>query len=173
MKNMFFLLASGIILIAGAAKAQSAGTDTATRNFIINASIAGVQEISAGKLASEKAVDPEVKSFGNKMVADHTKAENQLLEVAKKKGYQLPANATGPTAPNPMLKNASGKDFDRVYVHMMAPDHRSAVVLFQKYAVTGKDPDIKAFARQTLPTLKEHLALITAIDKKMKNASTK
>jgi len=169
MKNMLFLFAFVGALNSRPVKAQTAVTDTATKNFIIQASVAGIQEINAGKLASEKATDPQVKSFGNRMVTDHTRAENQLVDLAKRKGYQIPANATGPTAPDPMLKNAVAKDFDRIYVHMMVPDHRSAVSLFQKYAVSGKDPDIKAFAQQTLPTLKAHLEAIEAIDRQLKN----
>lgn len=66
-----------------------------------------------------------------------------------------------------MLKNTDPKDFDRMYVHMMVPGHRSTVQLFEKYALTGKDPDVRAFAQQTLPTLKEHLAAIVAIDNGM------
>jgi putative membrane protein len=173
MKNVLFLLALDIALFAGPVVAQSASTDTATKDFIVQASIAGIQEVSAGRLASEKAVDPEVKSYGAKMVADHSKAEDQLLQLAKKKGYEIPATATTPAASNPMLKKASGKDFDREYVHMMVPDHRDAVQLFQKYAINGKDPDIKAFAQQTLQVIKQHLAQITAIDNKMKGATTK
>lgn len=167
------MLACSGLLIATAASAQSANTDTASKTFLIKASIAGVQEISAGELAAEKAVDPQIRSFGSQMVADHSKAENELLQLAKKKGYQIPANAMGPTAPNPMLTKASGKDFDREYVHMMVPDHRDAVQLFQNYAISSKDPDVKAFAQQTLQVIKQHLALITAIDNKMKGATTK
>jgi uncharacterized protein (DUF305 family) len=64
-----------------------------------------------------------------------------------------------------MLKNTPAKDFDRVYVHMMVPDHAQTVQLFEKYALTGKDPDVNAFAKQMLPILKDHLASITAIDR--------
>ena len=72
-----------------------------------------------------------------------------------------------------MLKNIPAKDFDRIYVRMMVPDHRQTIQLFEKYAVTGKDPDVRAFAQQTLPVLKEHLASITAIDNSMKDEAAK
>jgi putative membrane protein len=54
---------------------------------------------------------------------------------------------------------------------MMVPGHRSAIKLFQQYATNGQDPDIKAFAEQTLPVLKEHLTIITGIDNKMKKST--
>jgi putative membrane protein len=60
-----------------------------------------------------------------------------------------------------------------MYVHMMEPDHRQTVQLFERYALTGKDPEVRAFAQQTLPILKEHLAAITAIDNSMTQASAK
>jgi putative membrane protein len=173
MKKLTILFLFAALAAFNLARAQSANTDTATRNFIIQASISGLQEINSGQLAAQKALDPQVKAFGSRMVADHSKAQQKLMQLAKTKDYQIPPNATGGVVPDVMLKNATGKDFDRIYVHMMVPDHRSAVALFQKYAVTGKDPDIKTFVQQTLPVLKDHLATITAIDNKLKNLSAK
>jgi len=107
------------------------------------------------------------------MVTDHTKAQAQLMQLAKAKGYQIPPEATGGMVLDPMLTKASGKNFDKMYVHMMVRDHHHTVLLFQTYAVTGKDPDIKAFAQQKLPIVKEHLAAITAIDDKLKTEKAK
>lgn len=164
MKKLTIITAVSL-LFAVAAKAQ---TDTATMNFLVQASIGNLQEISSGRLAAQKAANPKVKAFGNRMVTDHGKAEAQLLALAKKKGYNLPANATSNVADDPMLVKASAPMFDKLYVHMMVPGHRSTAGLFQKYAIAGKDPDIKAFAQQTLPVIKSHLAEIKAIDKEMK-----
>ena len=150
-----------------AAKAQIQNPDTTAKTFIINASIGNMQEIVSGKIAAEKAVSPEVKAFANRMVADHSKAEQQLLQLAKQKGYQIPPEATETPVPEPMLEQATGKEFDKMYVHMMVPGHRNTVYMFETYAIGGKDLDVKAFAQQTLPTLKQHLAMITAIDDRM------
>ncbi|WP_157566070.1 DUF4142 domain-containing protein [Mucilaginibacter arboris] len=153
------------------AKAQTEDQDTTTIHFIVQASISGLQEISAGGLAAQKALRPEVKAFGKRMVADHGKAQTMLMQLAKSKGYQVPSQATSPPVPEPMLTKASGKDFDRLYVHMMVPGHRQTVLLFQNYAIRGKDPAVKAFAQQTLSMLKEHLAAITAIDDTVKEVA--
>ncbi len=104
------------------------------------------------------------------MIDDHSKAENRLMELVRSRGIQIPHEATDPPVEDKMLKNVPAKDFDREYVHMMVPGHRQTVAMFEKYALTGKDPDVKAFAQQTLPVLKEHLAVITAIDNNMKTA---
>ncbi|MGN6181321.1 MAG: DUF4142 domain-containing protein [Mucilaginibacter sp.] len=164
MKRIITVVAA-IWLFAAPVKAQ---TDTATMNFLVQASIGNLQEISSGKLAAQKAVNIKVRAFGNRMVTDHGKTETQLLALAKKKGYNLPPNATSNVVEDPMLVKATDGKFDRLYVHMMVPGHRSAAGLYQRYAIAGKDPEIKAFARQTLPIIKSHLADIKAIDERMK-----
>jgi putative membrane protein len=100
------------------------------------------------------------------MVKDHGQAEQQLLQVAKNRNIDLPAAATGGIKPDVNLKDA-GDNFDKLYVHAMVSSHRSTVAMFQNYAVTGKDPVVRSFAQQMLPTLKEHLAAILAIEKQM------
>jgi putative membrane protein len=169
--HLFFLLMA--LIAAGTANAQDKSNDTTARYFIIQASIANQQEIAMGRLAVDQAISPEVKAFARQMVSDHTKAETQLMQLIRSRGFQIPREATDTPVADPMLKNTPAKDFDRVYVHMMAPGHRETVQLFTKYALTGKDPDVRAFAQQTLPVLKEHLASITAIDQNMKDATAK
>ncbi|MGI4021695.1 MAG: DUF4142 domain-containing protein [Janthinobacterium lividum] len=169
MKKLILLFILTSIAALNTALAQTPDQDTSSLHFITNASIANLNEISAGTLAAQKAVRPEVKAFGQHMVEDHTKAQAALMQLAKSKGYQVPPEATSPVLPEPMLTKAMGKDFDRLYVHMMAPGHRQSVLMFQSYAVNGKNPDVKAFAGQTLPVLKEHLATITAIDAQIKD----
>ena len=170
MKKSIILFALASMASFNVARAQ-ADPDTTALHFIVQASIGNQQEINAGTLASKKALKPEVKAFGQHMVADHTKAQAELLQLAKSKGYQVPAAATMPAVPEPMLVKSSGKDFDRVYVHMMVPGHQKTVLMYQTYAVSGKNPDVKAFAAKTLPSLKEHLTMITAIEKQTKDAA--
>jgi putative membrane protein len=169
--NLLFVLTAFIGF--NTVKAQDKSNDTTARYFIIQASIGNLQEIAMGRLAAQLAVSPEVKAFAQRMVTDHGKAEAQLMQLIKSRGFQIPREATDSPVEDLMLKNTPAKDFDRVYVHMMVPDHRQTVQLFEKYALTGKDPDVRAFAQQTLPIVKEHLASITAIDHNMKDAAAK
>jgi len=169
--NVLFVLTA--LIACNTATAQDKSSDTTARYFIIQASIGNLQEIAMGRLAAEQAVSPEVKAFANRMVADHTKAEEQLMQLIKARGFRIPREATDPPVGDLMLRDTPAKDFDRVYVHMMVPDHRQTVQMFEKYALTGKDPDVRSFAQQTLPVLKEHLASITAIDNSMKDAAAK
>ncbi len=160
-----YLALAATILTAGPAAAQDKSLDTTARYFLIQASIGNVHEAAEGHLAVDHAGAPDVKAFGQRMVTDHNNAEVQLVQVAKASGIALPHEATDPPVPDPMLQKLQGKDFDRMYVHMMVPGHRQTVQLFEKYAVTGKNPAVRAFAQATLPVLKEHLAAIVALDK--------
>jgi putative membrane protein len=166
--NLLFVLTAFIGV--NRANAQDKSNDTTARYFIMQASIGNLQEIAQGRLAAEQAVSPDVKAFAGRMVTDHSKAEAQLMQLIKSRGFQIPREATDTPPEDLMLKNTPAKDFDRVYVHMMVPDHRQTIQLFEKYTLTGKDPDVRAFAQQMLPVLKEHLASITAIDNSMKDA---
>jgi putative membrane protein len=157
----------------GLAKAQSPSADTTARYFLIHASIGNLQEISSGKLAMQKGTTPEIRVFGKMMIDDHGKAEEQLLLVAKRQGILLPQAATEMPVADLNFKKAQGTDFDRLYVHAMVPGHRQTVMMFSDYALTGKNPAVKAFAGQTLPTLKEHVAAITTIDAHLKNQAAR
>lgn len=147
-----------------ATQAQDKSNDTTARYFIIQASIGNLQEIQIAKLVLQRSTNSEIKSFANQMILDHGNAQAQLMKIIRSRNFQIPAEATDTPVDDLMLKNLPAKDFDRMYVHMMVPDHRQAVQLFQGYALTGKDPEVNAFAKETLPTLKEHLAAIVAID---------
>jgi putative membrane protein len=145
-------------------KAQDKSTDTTARYFIIQASISNLQEVATSRVGASRAQNPQVKAFANRMMADHGKSEAQLLDLIKARGFQIPPEATDTPVEDMMLKNTPTDKFDRIFVHMMVTDHRAAVQLFEKYAWTGKDPDVRSFATQTLPVLKEHLQAIIAID---------
>lgn len=148
----------------------AAATPSTTDNdFFTKAGQAGLAEVELGKLAAQKATNAEVKKFAQKMVDDHTKAGNELKELAVKKGKVLPADMdSSHKSTLEKLKGLSGADFDKAYVDAMVDDHKTAVDLFEDEADDGTDADVKAFAGKTLPTLKSHLEMIKAIEAKMK-----
>jgi putative membrane protein len=171
MKSIIIILLLGFGVFSAQAQIPQPDPDTTARHFIIVASIGNLQEASAGQLAVQKAKRADVRSFAQMMVKDHGQAEQQLLQLAKTEGYNIPPAATGGIQPDPALKNA-GDNFDKLYVHGMVAGHRNTVETFETYATNGKDPDVRAFAQKTLPTLKAHLAAITAIDQQL-NAPNK
>lgn len=159
-----------LLALAGClcAKAQipQPDPDTTAKHFLTVASIGNLQEVNAGQLAAQKAKAADVRSFGQMMVKDHGDAEQKLMQLAKLKNINIPEAASGDIQPDTALQNA-GDNFDRLYVHAMLAGHTSTVQTFETYATNGKDPDVRRFAQQTLPTLKKHLAAISAIDKQM------
>ncbi|MGN6637420.1 MAG: DUF4142 domain-containing protein [Mucilaginibacter sp.] len=166
MKRILIVIA--VLGILGlTANAQTGMTDTAAINFIKKASVGGMKEVKAGKLAEQKSGNSDVRSFGNMMVTDHTKANNQLMKLVRSKGYNVSPPSPDETAPDEMLKGTSGHNFDEKYVAMMVKDHQKTITLFQNAVNNVKDPEIRAFAQQTLPVLKRHLSSIQAIATKM------
>ncbi len=152
---------SGIALGQTTSGSGSSGAlDSADRKFLMKAAQGNVAEVETGRLASQKAMDPQVKEFGTTMVQDHTQANEKLMTLAQQKGIQLPSE------PDKMdqkqmdkLQGLSGAQFDRTYSRSMLKDHKKDVKEYEHEAQHAKDPDVKAYAQSVLPTLQHHLAL--------------
>ena len=145
----------------------------ADTHFMMKAAQGGMAEVKMGQLAADKASSPDVKAFGQHMVDDHTKANDQLKSVAQAEGVTLPTDV-GPKeqATYDKLSKLSGAEFDKQYVKDMVMDHQEDVKEFRKEASTGKDEKVKSFASQTLPVLEEHLSKIKGIQSKMGSGSS-
>lgn len=145
---------------ASAKPGSSAAMAKADGAFVRDAAAANKAEVSLGTLAQKNAASPAVKEFGEKMIADHTKAYDELAKVASGKGTPVP---TEPTAAQKRtadkLSKLSGSAFDKEFAAVMVDDHRKAVALFRKEASTGRDADLRSLAAKTLPTLEEHLRM--------------
>jgi putative membrane protein len=166
----------GIILAQAAGNPESPGgpnAQTAAKNadhfFAQNAALSDMVEVTASKLAQQKASSPKVKSFADHMVKDHTQASMRLSTIAKAKGWSLPTqiDPTHSTAISNLQKQ-EGAEFDRSYMTMMVADHELAVKLFEKEAKDGKDSEAKAHAAALLPNLKEHLQMAKSIQGELK-----
>ncbi len=129
----------------------------------------GLAEISLGSLALQKSQNEQVKQLAQKVVDDHTAANNELTPLAASKSVTLPTSTNAKQkATYDKLSGLSGDQFDMEFVKTMVKDHESAVKLFQKQADGGKDADVKAFAAKTLPTLQGHLEMARSMNDSMK-----
>jgi putative membrane protein len=148
-------------VLAQAAKAATpAKPMTADMAFVKEAAVGGMAEVELGNLAKEKAASNDVKQFGARMATDHAKANDELKQWAQQKSVTLPADIDAKhKATRDRLAKLSGAAFDKAYMHEMLMDHQHDVAAFKKEAASGKDPDVKAWAGKTLPTLQEHLKL--------------
>lgn len=143
----------------GASRSQAAGAalGTADRQFIMDAAYGGLAEVELGRMASTKAQSPQVKQFGQKMVDDHGKANQELKTLAQNKAVTLPTELDAKhKATKDRLEKLSGAEFDRAYMQEMVADHRKTVSDFRKQSQSGQDPDVKAWAAKSLPTLEQH-----------------
>jgi putative membrane protein len=141
--------------------ASTAALSAKDKAFMKEAAKGGRMEVDMGKMAQKQGKNADVKSFGSRMVTDHTKANNQLKSLAKKKGVSLDDAA-------PKMEKMGDATFDKDYMAAMVKDHEKDVAEFEKEAKDGSDPDVKAWASKTLPTFKKHLELAKAAQAKVK-----
>lgn len=135
-------------------------------DFAVKAANGGMAELEAARLAREKSPSADVKAFAAMMLTDHQKANEELKALAGRKTITLPARI-GEDAQEDIdeLAKLSGADFDKRYIRLMVDDHEEDVKLFKKAAEDSRDPDLKAFAANTLPVIQHHLERINAIDR--------
>ena len=130
----------------------------ADKTFVMKAAQGGMAEVEMGQLATQNAQSEDVKQFGQRMVDDHTKAGDQLKQLAQQKGVSVPTELSAKDkAEKEHLSKLKGAKFDKAYMQHMVQDHKTDVAEFQKEANSGKDSDVKNWASQTLPTLQDHL----------------
>jgi len=144
----------------------SAALSAADKAFANEAASGGLAEVQLGQLAQQKASSPDVKQFGQRMVDDHTKANQELQSIAATENLTL---ATQPgkaeQAAQQRLQHAEGAAFDRAYVDHMVQDHQKDVAAFRKEAQSGQDPAVKAFAQKYLPVIEQHLQMAKELNK--------
>ncbi len=137
--------------------------------FVTKATQGGMTEVELGQLAVQKASDQSVKDFGQKMVTDHGKANEELKALATSKNATPPVKfSRKEDSTIADLQKASGADFDRAYAKAMLKDHKTDVKEFREAAKDLKDPDLKAFAEKTLPVLEEHLRMAEQLEQNVK-----
>lgn len=154
-------------------KGAGAALSGADRQFVMDAARDGMSEVELGRLASERASSDDVKKFAHQMIDDHSKAGDELMQLASQKGITAPKDVGAKEkALRDRLSKLSGADFDRQYMREMVDDHNKAVAKFQREASNGKDPDLKAWASKTLPTLRHHLEMARETSRKVMGSST-
>ena len=137
------------------------------QDFYWKAAAGGLFEVEAAKLAIHHASNPDVKTLAAELLKDHQKASQELTAIGEAKGMSTPAHLTKEQNQSlEKLKGATGATFDKTYVDLMADDHPKDISLFEKESESGKDPQLKAFAKEKLPTLQRHLEHAKSLQKK-------
>jgi len=160
-RSRHFLALSGLcfgfsVFAQPASSPAAAGDHT----FVQKAAEGGAAEVALGQLAQQKASSAQVKEFGAHMVRDHSKSNDELKQIAAGKGIAPPDKPNAQQQKDAAkLEKLSAGSFDRAYMDQMVVDHKKTIALFEGEAKSGKDPELKAFAAKTLPTLTDHLKM--------------
>jgi putative membrane protein len=149
-----------VAIAATFATSAFAEISRADKNFFEQAARAGQKEVDISQQALVHLTAPDVRNFAQMIVADHTKANQELSALAARKGVALPANDF--KAAQKWARN--DKDVDDEYLATMKDDHQDAIDLFEK-AAKSDDPDVAAFAQNKLPTLRHHLETVKQLQK--------
>jgi putative membrane protein len=155
---------SSTLLGLGAALSLVVSTQAFARSdaaFMKQAAENGHAEVEASKLAQTKARRPEVKAFAEHMIADHTKVNDELKQIAAAKKVELPAEpSVMQKGKLKMINTGSDDKFDDRYAREFGiKAHEDTIKLFQTAANEAQDSDVKAFAQKTLPSLQSHLEM--------------
>jgi putative membrane protein len=161
MKKAFYATAVMVLASLPAfAQTKSTAATSADQMFLVNTAKASMAEVELGKLATLNASSDQVKTFGQKMVDDHTKANDELRALAGSKNIVLPSDLDAQDkAAHDKLAALKGVEFDREYMSMMVAGHRKVVDSLKKESTAGNDTDVKSWASKTLPTVEEHLKM--------------
>ncbi|GAB2799804.1 hypothetical protein GCM10027275_52270 [Rhabdobacter roseus] len=128
------------------------------RAFAVAAADGGMLEVRLGQLAQERGMSQGVKEFGQMMVTDHTKANEELMAIANFKGITLPTTlSTAKQQKVDSLSAMQGMAFDSTFARMMVASHQETITLFRNEANNGEDADLKGWASSKIPTLEQHL----------------
>ncbi|NQX53208.1 DUF4142 domain-containing protein [Pedobacter panaciterrae] len=176
-----------IFIAPSSASAQQNDSITADQ-FLQQASISGINEVSMGNLGLKRAQDSKIKDYAQVILNDHMVINAEIKALAKRKNIKLPDSMSIPinsmqtrvdtALSSPSVKQADTStnktivadsveaNFDSGYMQMMIKDHQKAIDLFTQGS-QNKDPDIQTFCLKYLPVLKRHLDDAASISKEM------
>jgi putative membrane protein len=156
-RNILLLALASIASGAHAAEAESAIPEPSV--FMEQAAQTGLTEVEAARLALARSQDPGIRSFAQRMVTDHGRANDELATLARAKGVALPTALDAQhRAVLDEITSSTGAEFDRSYARHMVMGHTKAVALFEA-AANSPDAAVSGFAKKSLPMLKEHQRL--------------
>lgn len=133
--------------------------------FVKTVTSANEFEVRSSELAAQKAGSDKLKEAASMIVTDHKEAGEKLKMILEAKAVTPPPTELSPKHRKMMdqLNAAGGKDFEALYLDMQAQAHMEAVGLFRTYAGGGDDQEVIGFAKETLPSLENHLAHVTML----------
>lgn len=150
------------------ANAQEGGSQTqpgnltgSERNFLQSAAEINSTEVELGRIAEQKSSNPDIQKIGQSLIRDHTAANQQLQRLASSKGVTITEQPT--SSQQRMINSLSqttGDRFNKQFLRQTRLSHERALALFERTSRRAQDPDIRNWASQMVPPVKEHLAML-------------
>lgn len=158
-------VASCLLMPPNAMAADNSVTAT-EKQFMLDTNQAGMTEVKLGNVAESHSTKSDVKDFAKQMIEDHTKSNNALKEVAKKKGVTLPESLDAEhQSVVDSLSAKKGSDFDIAYTRTMVRDHKKVRDSLSSHRNTS-DADLRDWVSNTLPTIRHHFQMATKLNDK-------
>jgi len=159
---LFCLCALASITPAAQTTSDMKAVSASDKEFVVKAAHGGMMEVEMARVALEKASSADVKQYAQRMIDDHTKANGELTQLASNKGIAIPSDADHMKMvekDKADMSKWSGADFDKKYMAMQEREHTKMLRLLEDQANGKGDSDLKAFASNTIPTVREHLKM--------------
>ena len=168
MKGLFAAFAFGATLSALPASAQQADQT----NFLADVIRGNVAEVKLGQLAAERGQSQQVREYGDMLKKDHTKSLEKASSLANEIGVPASSELTDRQRKQfESLQKLSGDEFDTTFLSQMVREHQTDIAKFSAQAQNGSDPEVMAFAQETLPTLQAHLQHAQSIQSDLTSAT--
>jgi putative membrane protein len=151
-------LVSGVAVFATIAALCASAQQPDQTNFLADAIRGNVAEAKLGQLAAERAESQQVREYGEMLRKDHTKSLEKASSLASETGVPAASELSAQQQKQfEALQKLSGEEFDTTFLSQMVRDHQSNIAKFSAQAQSGSDPQVMAYAKETLPTLQAHL----------------
>lgn len=166
-KQWMCAVALGCASLAGTTVAVAQGADQ-DKQFLMTASQSDYNEITFSKLAAQKGTNPQVKAYAEKMVADHTKLDDQMKPFASQMGV-TPATSLDAAHQQKFdqLSSLSGADFDKAYMSDMDTDHHAALDVFKQEESSTTDTKLKVAVAKGEKVVAQHTMMADKMCKRM------
>lgn len=162
----YLLVAAVMVAMVGCETDRERRTTTARRtsssdsSFLRNAAQEGMTEVELARVAQDQASSPEVRQLAQQMLDDHSNSNQRLRQIARDQNVSLPTQLdVSHRAQLDRLATLRGESFDRQYIQTMLDAHERTIDLYDREARSGSNAQVRTFARDTLPTLRQHLQL--------------
>jgi putative membrane protein len=154
---------------AGGGSTPSSTLAATDKTFIRDAALGSLEAEELGRLAAEKATNPDVKAFGQKMADDHKQVNDTLKQVAKSLQYEPPSRPSSRIkSEKARLEKLSGADFDREFLNLVVKEHQKNLSVFERESRREAAPaGLKSFAGNTLNGLQDHIKMAQDLSSKV------